>query len=228
MIDASEQAGQANRLTVEAPADLVAQSPLARRLGELGATDGDLTALQFSKFKPAEQPFSMWAVWAPQLLPQQEERVWRLMSEHFDLCKAHCAYRWLLLDNPPSSPNTEAAWNYITHVLAIPIYESGIRARENQQKRAQKPRAAVGDGGESLHQIIGALSSKPEYRELRAKQLWPHLRSALDDHGLDPVEVDAPGDIRTAAYTYDFQAGRRRISFGSFANIISRLRKKSS
>jgi hypothetical protein len=62
MNDAIEPAGQAERQTFEALAEVVAQSPLARRLSEVGATDADLAALQFSKFKPLEQPFSMWAI----------------------------------------------------------------------------------------------------------------------------------------------------------------------
>lgn len=228
MNDGTKALGQPEHRAVMTPAEVVAQSEIAQKLRDVGATDADLAVLQFSKFRPNEQSISMWAVWAPRLLPEQEERVGRLLRQHNDLCKAYCAYRWLILDDPPSSQNKEAAWNYVTYVLAIPIYETGLKARQNQQKRAQQPRAAVGDGGERLHQIIEALLSKPEFCEMRAKELWPHLRAALDDHSLAPREVAGSGDIRNAAYTYDFRDRRRRISFGGFANIVSKLRKKTS
>ena len=204
---------------------MVAQSPITHRLRAAGATEADLEVIQFSKFKP-DLPFSMWSVWAPGQ-PEQEARLDKLLLEHSGLCKAYCTYRWLILDDPPSSPNKEAGWNYLAHILALPIYELGIKTIENQQKRAKKPRSAVGDDGETIHQIIATLISKPENRDLRAKELWPHLRAALGWHGFDPRDEHVTGDARDA-YSYVFRDGRRRISYGSFANIVSRLRKKSS
>ncbi len=220
MNDGTKAPSQPEHRAVITPAELVAQSDITQRLKEVGATDADLEELRFSKFNPG-LPFSMWAVAGP-------ERLERLLTQNSGLCKAYCAYRWLILNDPPSSPNKEAAWNYLNQVLGAPIFDLGIKTRDNQQKRAQKPRAAVGNDGERLNQIIGALLSKPEYREMQAKVLWPHFGSALDDHGLGPREVAASGDIRNAAYTYEFRDRRRRISFGGFANIVSKLRKKSS
>ena len=148
--------------------------------------------------------------------------------KHQGLCKAYCAFRWLVLDNPPSSRNKDDAWTYINQILAAPIYQFALETRENQKKRATQPRVAKGDRGETLHQIIQALVSRAEYGDLRAKHLWPHFRSALEEHGLDPKDKAAAGsDPRKSSYTYDFRDGQRQISFGSFANLVSKLRKKS-
>jgi hypothetical protein len=120
-----------------ASSDVVAKCELALMLRDLGATDADLASIRFFKFNP-ELPFSSWPITGPE---------W-LVLKHHGLCKAYCAFRWLTLDDPPSSRNKDDAWTYIGQILAAPVYQLGLETSENQKKRAARPRVAKGDFGE--------------------------------------------------------------------------------
>ena len=93
-----------------------------------------------------------------------------------------------------------------------------------QRRRARRPRGKVTDDGETLNQVIEALVSKPEYRFLSTPELWPHFSSELDRLGLDPTETVHPSNQRKSAYAYDFNDKRKRITYGRFANLVSKYR----
>lgn len=100
----------------------------------------------------------------------------------------------------------------------------GIRSRKAQSERAKKPRGKVSDDGETINQIICrlALSNK----EALAKELWPKLFSELEDLGLNPEEEGHPSDLKKIRYLYDFNDRQKPITFGQFAKVVSKHRKK--
>jgi hypothetical protein len=193
---------------------IVEQHELAQMLRALGATPKDLVALHFSKFDP-KLPFDMWAIVGP---------AW-LVAKHHGPSKAFCAYRWLMMDDPPHSENTQKAWAYITHILEADLVQLGLRTKESQKKRAIRPRVRVGDYNEPLRGIIETLISKRDHKDLSARELWPLFQATLDNSGADPKE--AISESGSPACSYNTGDGRRRISFRSFANLVSKLRRKS-
>jgi hypothetical protein len=97
---------------------------------------------------------------------------------------------------------------------------------EAQRQRAKKPRGKVTHEGITLDQVIEMLVCKPEYRNFSAPELWPHLFSELEDLELDPTDINST-DPKKSAYSYDFKSKRKAITYGRFANLISKYRKKS-
>jgi hypothetical protein len=105
----------------------------------------------------------------------------------------------------------------------------GANNRVGQSKKAKLLRGKVGDDGETITEIIGELASARDYRSETAKELWPQLWSALDSRGLDPEETDDKGDWKRSVIKYNFKDGRKTITGGQFANVVSdfRIGKKS-
>lgn len=199
---------------MNSPEEHLARHEITLRLKKLGATDAELAGLRFSHFDP-QQPFDMWALTGEASL-----------RYNFAFCRAYCALRWLIIADPPSSKNKSEAWDFIARVLAEPIMQLGLKTRENQKLRAQKPRAKAGENDETIRAIIEELILKPELRAMSVKELWPHFRSTLEGHGLDPKEINIPGDIRKSQYVYHFKDRVRKISFGRFGNVVSQIRRK--
>ena len=97
---------------------------------------------------------------------------------------------------------------------------------KSQRSRAKKPRGKVTDEGKTLNQVIETLVYRPEYRFSSAPDLWPHLFAELDQLGLFPIELSAR-ILRKSAYSYEFSGKRKKISYVRFANLVSRIPKKS-
>lgn len=90
---------------------------------------------------------------------------------------------------------------------------------------ARKPRGKI-DNHKTLSEFIGELALSIEHKAESAKELWPHLYSELDTLGLNPKEFKHPNDLKKNCYCYDFNSGRKRITFGQFAKVISTNRKR--
>lgn len=96
-----------------------------------------------------------------------------------------------------------------------PLAILGKKHSAQQTKRARKPRSR-------LTAIIQALMRQNP--ETSAKELWPHLYSALDEEGLNPTAID---QIDKWRYEYDNgDESRRPITFGRFATIVSNLKSR--
>jgi hypothetical protein len=109
--------------------------------------------------------------------------------------------------------------NVAEELASLPVIKA-------QQRRAKKPRGRVTDDGKTLPQIVETLLAKPESRVLSAPELWSHLYAELDQLDLDPREIN-PGNLKQAAYTYQFNNKRKPITYRRFANRVSEFRKKS-
>ena len=96
----------------------------------------------------------------------------------------------------------------------------------SQKVRARKPRGRVTAEGKTIGNLIEGLSNADEYAAESAKELWPHFFAVLDRWGLGPKECEDSMDPRKHAYFYDFHDGRKQITFGQFANVVSRARRK--
>jgi hypothetical protein len=96
-----------------------------------------------------------------------------------------------------------------------PLAMVGKKHSLQQAKRARKPRSR-------LTAIIQALMRQNP--ETSAKELWPHLYSALDEKGLNPTDID---QIDKWRYEYDNgDESRKRITFSRFATIVSNLKSR--
>lgn len=103
--------------------------------------------------------------------------------------------------------------------------EKGDRYSAHQSAIASNPRGKIGDGGETNNQIIGQLALASEYEELSAKELWTHYFSVLnDDLQRNPKESKADDDWRKIVIEYDFKDGRKKITGGQFAKVVSDYR----
>lgn len=101
----------------------------------------------------------------------------------------------------------------------------GMRYGGHQATIAGKPRGKVGGGkggdeDKTNDQIIGELALMCEHRNLTSKDLWNHYFSALYQRGLDPDETEA-ADWKKSFIEYDYKDGRKQITGGRFANVVS-------
>jgi hypothetical protein len=95
-----------------------------------------------------------------------------------------------------------------------------------QRCRAKKPRGKVTEEGRTLGQVIELLVSKPEYGDSSASELWTHFYAELDRLDLEPKDKNQ-GKLNKSSYSYEFGGKRKIISYGRFANLVSKYRKKS-
>jgi hypothetical protein len=195
-----------------APQAFLNEHELTLRLRRLGVSTEQLKAMRFA-WSNRSWPFEQWTVTWLDGTPQ----------EAVPLIKAYSALKWLILVDPPGSPDKDAAWRLVSETVAAPIHALGLEFRRSQARRATKPRGKLSDG-RTLGQIIAELASRPERHDESARELWPHLYDELDRLTLNPQETHDPKDPRRDAYIYDFGERRKRITFRQFANSISSFR----
>jgi hypothetical protein len=193
------------------PHEVLAASPLTQRLTAMGVSQDQLDQVRFCG-NNRHVPFEMWSF---TFIPGAPH-------EAMSLTKAYCSLRWLLAD-PPWSRDRDDAWHYVSDTINAPVLAQGLRFKEAQRNRAQKPRCRLGDGL-TMTDVIQDLAVSREYRDLTARELWPHLHAKLDELALSPKEIPDG-----SAYSYEFGHGRKSISRRHFANVVSRCRtaKKS-
>ena len=196
------------------PQQYVASHLITKQLTKRGVTDEQLAQLRFRE-KDRGYPFDEWSfTWGGNLPP-----------EAIPFVKAYCALKWLILEEPPASRDKEDAWRYVNDAMIAPAATIGLKHREAQRQRAQRPRVKVTDDGQTIRQIVEQLARNPEYKEETAPELWRRFYAALDELGLDPKEVMY--SERTPGYEYTFRGIRRKMSYRQFANnvSVSRVRK---
>ncbi len=189
---------------------------VAWEMSRRGATEEQLRAARFRDSRQRSR-FDRWTTMAPGDLPETA----------IALLKLYCTLKWLALD-PPSSRNRHDAGVYVAAFAAQPHITLGLRTKENQRKRARNPRGKVDDSGATMRSIVVALRRRPEYRELSAKELWPHFCSELAELGLDPKTIEHASDPRKDFCEYQAATGRKRISFGRVAVLARRLPSSAS
>jgi hypothetical protein len=195
------------------PEAFLNEHELTSRLRRLGVSDQQLEAMRFS-WSNQGWSFEQWTVTWLEGTPE----------EAIPLVKAYCALKWVILEDPPESADKDAARRLVTVTLAAPNHALGLRFRRSQARRASKPRGKLADG-RTLDQIIAELASRPERRDETALELWPHFHAELDRLDLDPKEIRDPKDPQRMAYAYGYRDGRKTITFGQFANVVSKSRR---
>jgi hypothetical protein len=195
-------------MMTETPQDYLAKSPLTARLKVTGVTDSQLQAVRFCG-NNRDRPFDQWSF---TFIPGTS-------AEAMSLTKAYCALKWLILENPPWSRDKDDAWRLVSDTIAAPIHALGLKHKETQRSRAQRPRGKIGDIGLTMKEIILRLAVRPENQDLTARELWPCFFAELDSWGLCPSD-------RKSVYEYDFEDRRKTITYPHFANVISRCRRR--
>ena len=200
----------------DAVADLAAH-PITVELKRRGARDDQLASVRFSSSNDGLS-FDLWSFRA---------EVDEVSSDAIPLLKAYCALKWLMLDDPPSSPDRDQAWQLVAEVIAAPVFKIGLRTKASQRARAKKPRGRI-ENGITIRDLVSALVRSPEAQDATAKELWSPFFAALDARCLAPRQLYAPSDRIRAAYEYEGWHGRRQITFGRFASLVSKLRAGKS
>jgi len=199
--------------TSEYLASLLSTHPIVLELNRLGATEEQLENIRFWK-KGEDCPFEEWPItWKGNLAPAA-----------ISLARAYCALKWIVLDDPPSSHDRDAAYRQISAIEIKPFIDTAERHSLAQSNRAKKKRKRINEDGTTLKDIIQRLMSKPELAMLKAKKLWPHLYSALDEIGAGPVDISSAKDLNTPTYKYETCNGSTIIKFDRFQNIMSEIK----
>ena len=200
----------------QSPEEYLAGHELTRELRRQGLTDQQLEAIRFWSSNNVGWPFEQWtSTWAN-----------GTPETAIPLMKPYCALKWLILDDPPGSRDKDDASRLVGETLIAPVYEAGLKYRRAQSEWARRPRGRLTDGGKTMSEVVCRLALRPERRDDTAKEIWPHLYAELDDLGLAPQLKDNP-ELRKSFYTYDFKDGRKKITFGQFANLVPGGRSKS-
>ncbi len=201
----------------ETPSQYLETHEFTRQLARMGVTEEQLQAMRFRRTNKG-WPFDQWSFeWSETTPP-----------EAFPLVRAYCALKWLILENPSYTRDKEDAWRLVSETMAAPIFMIGVKSKEAQSKRAKKPRGSITSGGETIGQLIERLALQPQHRSDTAKELWAHFFCLLGMKELYPKEVADPASLTKYAYEYDFGEGRKKVTFGRFANIVSRSRSTKS
>jgi hypothetical protein len=181
-------------------------------LTKRGVTGEQLVEIRFRE-KDRSYPFDQWSFTWGSNLP----------LEAIPFVKAYCALKWLILDEPPASRDKEDAWRYVNDSMIAHAATAGLKHREAQRRRAQRPRVKVTDDGQTIGQMVEQLIRNPEHKDETARELWPQFYAALDKLGLDPQEVPY-----SDTYKYTFGKKQRKMSYRQFANIVSASRARKS
>ncbi|UVT20562.1 MAG: hypothetical protein H8K03_01175 [Nitrospira sp.] len=99
-----------------------------------------------------------------------------------------------------------------THAKKV---NKGERYAKHQSRNAKHPRGKIAKDGPTISQIIGRLALR---QDEQAKDLWNALHGDLDVLELNPG-YGPTGDIE-----YDFQEGRKSMTFGTFEKTVSQYR----
>jgi hypothetical protein len=91
-----------------------------------------------------------------------------------------------------------------------------------QQDRARRPRARLSASDITLLSIIVGVLERFGARHPRAKELWIPAIDELRTLGLNPTLVDQEQE----AIEYDFRGGRRTLSAGHFANLVTKAKRR--
>lgn len=190
---------------------------------------GELYSLP--KAKPGAPPHGRPEQWAFGALTPHEvslaNAVSRLRWAAHELDKAEeslargdlpSSINWIILANQSISAAL-AQWH---SGAAIAMWRYVGKRRKTSSQNAQKSRGEIG-------KIIKTLAISPEHAEDSAKELWPHLFSALDREHKNPEEVNHATDLKKCCIWYDYNDRRKTITFGQFSNKVSAYRtgKKS-
>ena len=120
----------------------------------------------------------------------------------------------------------EAGLALLTDPSHASLVTKGSDYSTHQSRNASNPRGKVTDDGKTINMIISELAVSNEHKEEGAKELWPHLFLKLKDEGLDPKEIKHPDNLDKNYYLYDIKDKRKPIRFGTFANVVTKSRKK--
>jgi hypothetical protein len=202
-------------LGCQSPHHYVANHPITTELKKRGATDDQLAAIRFRG--KDRGTFDQWSFTWGSGMP----------LEALPLVTAYCALKWLILEDPPSSKDKEDAWRYLNDTMIAPVVALGLKHKQTQRRRAQRPRGKVTDDGRTLKQIVEALVLRPDHREESAWELWPHFSAELDQLGLDPKEIEH-SDRRKIRYEYRCCDRLGKITYGQFANLVSKVKNRAS
>lgn len=183
-----------------------------QELRRLGFKDEDLAASRFSP-KYLDQPFDEWPFTFPVSVTQPA-------IAHL---KRYLAYHWALIEGPRvGGIGVAEAYRYVSDFLTASDISRYENYRKEQANRAKKPRSKIFEDGRTIVDPIQKLANNPGCREMSAAELWPHFLHVLDDAGLDPEENGS-----SCTY-FDYRGKMRKISFSTFQNHISKLRKSSA
>lgn len=200
----------------EVATEILNNHVITKWLRDLGLTDEHLDGLKFRPVKK-DLEFRLWAYQWSEGTP--------LQAHH--LFKAYCTLKWLLIEDPPYSRDKEDALALIALTEASHLTGIGLKTKLAQSKRAKNLRGKIPDTGTTLNKIIHELALNRIHESLRAKELWAPFFAELEEIGLQPSSLEAP-ILAKCVYEYGPENNRRRISFGRFANVVSKARQKKS
>jgi hypothetical protein len=109
----------------------------------------------------------------------------------------------------------------------------GLSAKQReslaQQDRATRPRVRLTHDGQTLKTIISYIlaESQDPWRQ-KAKQYWLPVIERLRLLGLNPTLTTDPSNPFNERLEYDCAGGRRSLTPGQFANIVSEIRRRLS
>jgi hypothetical protein len=98
-----------------------------------------------------------------------------------------------------------------------------------QQDRATRPRVRLTHDGQTLKTIIFDIltESQDPWRQ-KAKQYWLPMIDRLRQLGCNPTSTPDPSNPANEKLEYDCVGGRRSLTPGQFANIVSKVRQALS
>jgi hypothetical protein len=199
----------------ETPEKYLDKHPLTQYLRQLGISDQQFCTMRFSPNNTG-RPFSQWSYRCSADVPDSV----------VNLLKPYIALKSLVFETLVDPRDKEDAELLVATIMSAPVFEMGMRTKENNRIKARKSRGKITEDGKNIEQVIGELTHNPEYRDEPAKELWPRFFAKLGELGLDPEDQDKSGDSERWAYRYyDFRGNRKRLGFGRFANIVSRCRR---
>ncbi len=188
---------------------------IVHRLREQGWTDEGTASIHFLKVD-ISRPFEDWPVsWDARCGPSNAS-----------LPRAYAFLKVLRRLDDLGPGNEAAGYRHVTAMIAEPFLALGLKRRTSQARIAGLPRGKLPDGAR-MGEVIHRLANGAEYRDLTAKELWPHFQSALEELGLEPKELNAD-DPKRACVQYTPNGDRNdsaQMTLRTFGNRISKARK---
>jgi hypothetical protein len=183
------------------------------KLRSLGVSTEQLARIFLSKRREGFR-FALWNFYCPPDLP----------PEAMFFLRPYAVLKYLILEEPPWSPDRDAAWELVALAEAHPLVELARDTKKQQSLRAKKSRGKISDEGKTVRELVEQIVRRNP--DGPVQQLWSSFFDRLENLALTPRVVTSTTGVPKESIEFEVGEGRRQMSLARFKNIVSEINSK--
>jgi hypothetical protein len=147
--------------------ELLENDDITVKLRSLGVSTEQLARVFLSNRREGF-PFALWNFNCPHDLPPEARLFLR----------PYAALKYLLLEDPPESPDKDAAWEVVALAKADPLIKLALDTKKQQSLRAKKSRGKISDDGKTVRELVEQIVRRNP--DGSVDQLWSSFFDRLE------------------------------------------------